>query len=54
MAVASGNPVGLIVSSAAKAEGETSGASTVEGSAKRTAQEIAEKLKVAAQRQGWI
>ncbi len=28
--------------------------STVEGSAKRTAKEIAEKLKVGAQRQGWI
>ncbi len=28
--------------------------STVKGSVKRTAQEITEKLKVAAQRQGWI
>jgi len=54
MAVASGNPVGLIVSSAVKVGGEASGMSTVEGSAKRTAQEIAEKLKAAAQRQGWI
>jgi len=54
MAVASGNPIGLIVSSAAKVEGEASGTSTVEGSAKRTAQEIAEKLRAAAQRQGWI
>jgi len=54
VAVASGNPIGLIVSSAAKVEGEVSGRTTVEGSAKRTAQEIAEKLKVGAQRQGWI
>jgi len=54
MAVASGNPVGLIVSSAVKVGGEASGESTVEGSARRTAQEIAEKLKAAAQRQGWI
>ena len=54
MAVASGNPIGLIVSSAVKVGGEASGMSTVEGSAKRTAKEIAEKLKVAAQRQGWI
>jgi hypothetical protein len=54
MAVASGNPVGLIVSSAVKVGGEASGMSTVEGSAKRTAQEIGEKLKAAAQRQGWI
>ena len=54
MAVASGNPIGLIVSTAVKVGGEASGMSTVEGSAKRTAQEIAEKLKAAAQRQGWI
>ena len=54
MAVASGNPIGLIVSSAAKVEGEASGRTTIEGSAKRTAKEIAEKLKVGAQRQGWI
>jgi hypothetical protein len=54
MAVASGNPIGLIVSSAMKVGGETSGMSTVEGSAKRTAHEIAERLKAAAQRQGWI
>lgn len=54
VAVASGNPIGLIVSSAVKIGGEASGMSTVEGSAKRTAKEIAEKLKAAAQRQGWI
>jgi uncharacterized protein DUF4410 len=54
MAVATGNPIGLIVSSAAKIGGQVSGMSTVEGSAKRTAKEIAEKLKVGAQQQGWI
>ena len=54
IAVASGNPIGLIVSSAVKIGGEASGMSTVEGSAKRTAKEIAEKLKAGAQRQGWI
>jgi len=54
VAVASGNPIGLIVSSAVKIGGEASGMSTIEGSAKRTAKEIAEKLKVGAQRQGWI
>jgi hypothetical protein len=54
VAVASGNPIGLIVSSAAKVEGEVSGRTTVEGSAERTAKEIAERLKVGAQRQGWI
>ena len=54
VAVASGNPIGLIVSSAVKIEGEASGRTTAEGSAKRTAKEIAEKLKAGAQRQGWI
>lgn len=54
LAVASGNPIGLIVSSAAKVGGEVSGMSTIEGSAKRTAKEIAEQLKAGAQRQGWI
>ena len=54
VAVATGNPIGLIVSSAASVEGEVSGRTTAEGSAKRTAKEIAEKLKAGAQRQGWI
>jgi hypothetical protein len=54
IAVASGNPIGLVVSSAAKVEGEVSGRTTIEGSAKRTAQEIGTQLKAAAQRQGWI
>jgi hypothetical protein len=52
--VATGNPIGLIVSSAFKVQGELSGRTTIEGSAKRTAKEIAEQLKVGAQRQGWI
>lgn len=54
MAVASGNPIGLIVSSAAKVGGEVTGITTIEGSAKRTAKEIGDQLKVGAQRQGWI
>ena len=54
VAVASGNPIGLLVSSAAKVEGEATGRTTIEGAAKRTAQEIADKLKVQCQRQGWI
>jgi len=54
VAAATDNPIGLIVSSAAKVEGEVSGRTTIEGSARRTAQEIAEQLKVGAQRQGWI
>lgn len=54
VAVASGNPIGLIVSSAVKVGGEVSGMSTIEGSAKRTAKEIGDQLKVGARRQGWI
>jgi hypothetical protein len=54
VALASGNPIGLIVSSAVKVGGEVSGMSTIEGSAKRTAKEIGDQLKAAAQRQGWI
>ena len=54
VAVASGNPIGLIVSSAMKVGGEVSGMSTIEGSAKRTAKEIGDQLQAAAQRQGWI
>jgi hypothetical protein len=54
VAVASGNPIGLIVSSAVKVGGQVTGFSTIEGSAKRTAKEIAEQLKAGAQRQGWI
>ncbi len=54
VAVASGNPIGLIVSSAVKVGGEVSGMSTIEGSAKRTAKEIADQLKAGAERQGWI
>jgi hypothetical protein len=54
VAAASGNPIGLIVNSAAKAEGEVSGRTTIEGAAKRTAKEIADQLRVAFQKQGWI
>jgi Domain of unknown function (DUF4410) len=46
VAIASGNPVGLIVSSGMKIYGEASGSSKVEGRAKQTASEIADQLKV--------
>lgn len=52
--LATANPIGLIVGGAAKAAGEVSGSSTVEGSGKRTAEEIAKELKVKFQEQGWI
>jgi hypothetical protein len=54
MAAATGNPIGLIISTAAKAEGQLSGRTTIEGTAKRTAKEIGDQLRGAFQRQGWI
>jgi hypothetical protein len=52
--IATANPIGLLVSGAVKAEGEISGRTTIEGSAKRTAEEIAEELETAFKRHGWI
>ena len=54
VAAATGNPIGLAVTSAVKIEGEVSGRTTIEGAAKRTAKEIADQLRVQFQRQGWI
>jgi hypothetical protein len=51
---ATSNPVGLIVVGAMKAHGEESGSDTVEGAAKRTADEIATQFEAAARKQGWI
>jgi hypothetical protein len=52
--VATANPIGLIVGGAVKAQGELSGRTTIEGTAKRTANEIAEELREAFRKQGWI
>ncbi|QNT69740.1 DUF4410 domain-containing protein [Defluviicoccus vanus] len=54
VAVATGNPLGLVVSSATKGYGEVSGSETIEGAAERTAQDIAAKIKITAEKQGWI
>jgi hypothetical protein len=54
VAIASGNPVGLIVSSGIKIYGEASGSSKVEGRAKQTAAEIADQLNIRFQQEGWI
>jgi Domain of unknown function (DUF4410) len=51
---ATANPIGLIVQSAAKAQGEISGRTTIEGTAERTADAVAEELRKAFQKQGWI
>jgi hypothetical protein len=52
--IVTGNPVGLIVGGGAKAYGEYSGSSKIEGRAKETAKEIAVQIKPKFQQQGWI
>jgi hypothetical protein len=52
--IATANPAGLIIGTGAKAYGEYSGSSKIEGRAKATAKEIAEKMKPKFQEQGWI
>jgi hypothetical protein len=51
---ATANPIGLIVGGGAKVAGEATGSDTIQGAAKRTADEIAAQLKTAAEEQGWI
>jgi hypothetical protein len=51
---ATANPIGLVFSGGAKLYGEATGSDTIEGAAKRTADEIAAQLKTAAEEQGWI
>jgi hypothetical protein len=51
---ATANPIGLIVGGTMKGTGEVTGSETIEGAAKRTADEIAAQLKTAAEEQGWI
>ena len=52
--IATANPIGLIVGGVAKVGGEVTDTSTIEGSAKRTANEIADELRVAFEKQGWL
>jgi Domain of unknown function (DUF4410) len=51
---ATASPIGLIVGGTAKATGEVTGSETIEGAAERTAKEIAEQLRTAAEEQGWV
>ena len=51
---ATANPIGLAVGGTAKLYGEATGSDTIEGAAKRTADEIAAQLRTAAEEQGWI
>jgi Domain of unknown function (DUF4410) len=54
VAIASANPVGLIIVGGAKIYGAASGRSGLEGRAKSTADEIAKQLKIRFQDRGWI
>jgi hypothetical protein len=54
VAIATANPIGLIVVGGAKIYGEASGRSGLEGRAKSTADEIAVQLKIRFQDRGWI
>jgi hypothetical protein len=51
---ATANPIGLVVAGTAKLAGEATGRDTIEGAAKRTAEEIAKRLEVKFRDQGWI
>ncbi len=54
VAIATANPVGLIVVGGLKIAGAASGRSGLEGRAKSTADEIAAQLKIRFQDRGWI
>jgi len=50
---ARGNPLGLIVNSGVQAYGEVTGTATIEGAAKRTADEVFKEMLPTIERQGW-
>jgi Domain of unknown function (DUF4410) len=54
VAIASGNPIGLIVVGGLKVYGEASGRNGLEGRAKATADAISDQLKIRFQDRGWI
>ena len=54
VALATANPIGLIVVGATKIVGEVSGSNTPEGRAKATADAIAEQLRIRFRARGWI
>lgn len=51
---ATANPIGLAVAGTAKIAGEATGRTTIEGAAKRTAEEISDVLRTRFQERGWI
>jgi hypothetical protein len=54
VAIATSNPIGLIVVGGMKIYGEASGKNKLEGRAKATAAAIAEQLRIRFQDRGWI
>ncbi len=54
VAIATANPIGLIVVGGAKVYGEASGRAGLEGRAKATADQIAAQLRIRFQDRGWI
>jgi Domain of unknown function (DUF4410) len=54
IAIATGNPVGLIVMGGLKVYGEASGRNKLQGRAKATADQIADQLKIRFRERGWI
>jgi Domain of unknown function (DUF4410) len=54
VAIATGNPLGLIVVGGMKVYGEASGRNTLQGRAQATADAIAEQLKIRFRNRGWI
>jgi hypothetical protein len=51
---ATANPIGLVVTGTAKLAGEATGRGKIEGAAKRTAEEIADRLEERFKERGWI
>jgi Domain of unknown function (DUF4410) len=54
VAIATGNPIGLIVVGGLKVYGEASGRNKLQGRAKATADQIAAQLKIRFRERGWI
>jgi hypothetical protein len=54
IAIASGNPLGLIVCGGMKLYGEKSGSSKIEGRVNQTVKEITDQLRTRFQQAGWI
>jgi hypothetical protein len=54
VAIATKNPLGLIVSTGVNLHGEATGSSTIQGKAKDVAKEIAAQIRPRFEKQGWI